>query len=50
MILLNLFFAIVLGYWAKRDFERGFDNLGWINVFSVHSTPQLLPIIFYEIE
>lgn len=33
MILLNLFFAIALGYWAKRDFERGFDKLGWINVF-----------------
>lgn len=33
MIFLNLFFAIVLGYWAKRDFERGFDRLGWINLF-----------------
>jgi hypothetical protein len=33
MILLNILFAIVLGYWAKRDFERGFNKLGWMNLF-----------------
>lgn len=39
MILLNLLFAIVLGYWAKRDFERGLDKYGWINlIFSAFNT------------
>jgi hypothetical protein len=33
MILLNLLFAIALGYWAKRDFERGYNTAGWINLF-----------------
>jgi len=32
MIFLNIFFAVVLGLWAKRDFERGFDTLGWMNL------------------
>jgi len=43
MIFLNLFFAILLAYWAKRDFERGFDKLGWINlVFSAFNAAVVL--------
>jgi hypothetical protein len=33
MILLNILFAIVLGHWAKRDFERGYNTAGWVNLF-----------------
>jgi len=32
-IVLNFIFMIVLGFWAKRDFENGYNWLGWLNLF-----------------
>lgn len=31
-VLLNIIFAWVLWTWAKRDFEKGHNGLGWMNI------------------
>jgi hypothetical protein len=33
MIALNIFFMLLMGYWAMKDFEMGRNNIGYINLF-----------------
>jgi hypothetical protein len=46
-VIFNIFFAWIMLKWAKRDFENGRNELGWLNiVFSAWNAAAAASAIF----